>query len=85
MYKNSLKKCLYNIMMNISLENNIMENIVILFVKFMKMNEGGEMNMMKMMLMTLMKCFSENVMLLVVMKCYEMNGGRKMEKGQGVP
>ena len=34
--------------------------------------------------MLLMKCFSENVMLLVVMKCYEMNGGRKMEKGQGL-
>ena len=60
--------------------NDLMKNML----GFMKMNEGGEMNMMKMMLMTLMKCFSENVMLLVVMKCYEMNGGRKMEKGQGL-
>ena len=84
-WKNILKKCLYNIMMNISLMNDLMKNML----GFMKMNEANLAHNMicelDVMLLVVMKCFSENVMLLVVMKCYEMNGGRKMEKGQGVP
>lgn len=66
-----LKKCLYNIMMNISLMNVLMKNMM----NFMKMNEGHlACNMI----------YGLDVMLLVVMKCYKTVEGRKMEKGEGV-
>ena len=77
MYKNSLKKCLYDIM-DISLMNDLMKDMMI----FDEMNEGHlPRNMIcgfDVMLLVVMKCCSKNVMLMTVMKCYEMNEGDMM-------